>query len=241
MTPPASAPRFRPPHSWDVSPEQAVAIQRTLRGQLRIEPLRGPIEWLAAVDTGFIDNGATARAAVALFRLPELTPVEYRLAFQPVRFPYVPGLLSFRELPVVLEALEGLSRLPDLLLCDGMGIAHPRRLGIAAHLGLVTDLPSIGVGKSRLTGSYQEPGPAKGDWSPLLDGDERIGSVLRTRPGVKPLFVSPGHRTDHDDAIAWVLRTTTRYRLPEPIRFADRLASDRDAKKRPAVQRSRPA
>jgi len=231
--------RFQPPHSWDVSPEEAVAIQRQLRQRLQIQPLTAEVEWLAAVDAGFTDQGATARAAVVLFHLPEMAQVEQRLAFAPVRFPYVPGLLSFRELPVVLQALESLSRLPDLLLCDGMGIAHPRRLGIAAHLGLVTDLPSIGVGKSRLTGRYEEPGPNKGDWSPLLDHGERIGSVLRTRPGVKPLFVSPGHKTSQDDAIAWVLRTTTRYRLPEPIRAADQLASDRIAKRRAAAEKTR--
>mgnify|MGYP001198462928 CR=1 FL=1 len=230
-------PRFTPPHAWTVSPEEAVAIQRELRRSLRIEPLARDVRWVAAVDTGFADQGATARAAVVLFSYPELECVESHLAFQPVRFPYVPGLLSFRELPVVLEALERLSRLPDLIVCDGQGIAHPRRLGIAAHLGLVTDLPTIGVGKSRLIGQHEEPGDEKGDWTPLLHHGERIGSVLRTRSGVKPLFVSPGHRSDHDDAIQWVLALTTRYRLPEPIRSADRLASDRDRKRAEAARR----
>lgn len=220
-------PRFAAPHGWDVSPEQAVAIQRELRGALRIEPLTTPVRWIAGVDAGFADAGRTARAAVVLFRYPELVLEEARLAYLPVRFPYVPGLLSFRELPVVLEALNQLSRAPDLLLCDGQGIAHPRRLGIAAHLGLVTDLPSIGVGKSRLTGRFSPPGPRRGDRAPLMDGEERIGTVLRSRVGVNPLFVSPGHRTDHEDAVTWVLRCLGRYRLPEPIRAADRLASQR--------------
>lgn len=219
--------RFRAPHGWDVTAEAAVAIQKSLRDQLRIEPLQAEVRRLAAVDTGFTDEGATARAAVALFDHPGLECVETRLAYRPVEFPYVPGLLSFREIPVVLEALNALSVTPDLLICDGQGIAHPRRLGIAAHLGLITDLPSIGVGKSRLVGTYEEPGQQKGDWTPLMHRGERIGSVLRTRPGVKPLFISPGHRCDHQDAIDWVLRLTPRYRLPEPIRVADRLASNR--------------
>jgi deoxyribonuclease V len=214
-------------HSWDVTPEQAIALQRQLRERIRLSPLETPVRLIAGVDAGFTDEGATARAAVALFRYPELELVESHTALDPVRFPYVPGLLSFREIPVVLKALDQLSQRPDLLLCDGQGIAHPRRMGIATHLGLVTGIPSIGVGKSRLTGRYEEPGPEKGDRSPLMAGKEKIGTVLRSRTGIRPLFVSPGHRVSHEDAVEWVLRCLTRYRLPEPIRTADRLASAR--------------
>lgn len=131
---------------------------------------------------------------------------------------------------MILKALSQVQHQPDLLLCDGQGIAHPRRLGIATHLGLLTGIPSIGVGKSRLTGQYREPAQEKGAYSPLLDGDERIGTVLRSRTGVRPLFLSPGHLVNHADSIDWVQRCLTRFRLPEPIRTADRLASARDEK-----------
>jgi len=158
---------------------------------------------------------------------PGLEIVERSVTRVPTTFPYVPGLLSFRELPAVLAAFGKLAQIPDLLLCDGQGIAHPRRLGIASHLGLWLDLPAIGVGKSKLVGSYHEPGPTKGDSSPLLDDDEIIGAVLRSRDRVRPLFVSPGHRVSIATATHWALATTTRYRLPEPVRAADRLASRR--------------
>ncbi|HEX5513326.1 MAG TPA: deoxyribonuclease V [Gammaproteobacteria bacterium] len=218
-------------HRWDVTPAEAIAIQQRLREQVLLVPLQRPVSLIAGVDTGFTDQGATARAVIALYRYPELELVEAATALDPVRFPYVPGLLSFREIPVVLKALGQLSQQPDLLLCDGQGIAHPRRLGIATHLGLVTGIPSIGVGKSRLTGRYQEPGLEKGEQSPLLAGNERIGTVLRSRTGVRPLFVSPGHLVSHEDAVDWVMRCLTGYRLPEPIRTADRLASARQGSK----------
>ena len=137
----------------------------------------------------------------------------------------MPGLLSFRELPVVLEALEQLSTPPDLVLCDGQGIAHPRRFGIACHLGLLTDIPSIGVAKSRLCGTHEQPPNQRGAWTPLYLGEEVIGAVLRTRCGVKPLYISPGHRISLDTAIRMVMACCTRYRLPETTRYAHRLAS----------------
>jgi deoxyribonuclease V len=201
-----------------------------LRERIDLKPLDRPIGLIAGVDAGFTDAGLTARAAIAVFRYPELELIESAIALDPVRFPYIPGLLSFREIPVVLKALSQIQQQPDLLLCDGQGIAHPRRLGIAAHLGLLTDIPSIGVGKSRLIGRYQEPGQEKGAYSPLLDDGERIGTVLRSRTGVRPLFLSPGHLVSHADTIDWVQRCLTRFRLPEPIRTADRLASARDEK-----------
>jgi len=182
---------------------------------------------VAGVDAGFEDQGRVTRAAVVVLSWPGLEPSQRALSRVPTMFPYVPGLLSFRELPAVLAAFKQLEGLPDLVFCDGQGIAHPRRLGIASHLGLLLDLPTIGVGKSRLTGQFDEPGPLKGDRSPLRDGDETIGTVLRSRDHVRPLFVSPGHRISLATATDWVLKCTPRFRLPEPIRAADRLASDR--------------
>lgn len=214
-------------HRWDLSPVEAIALQRELRGQLVLTDQLGAVQRVAGVDVGFEDNGATTRAAVVVLAYPGLTVLESTLARQPTRFPYVPGLLSFREIPAVLAALEQLRVLPDLLLCDGQGIAHPRRLGIAAHLGLLTDIPAIGVGKSRLCGTHGPVPAERGGWAALRDGDEIIGAVLRTRVGVKPVFVSPGHRLSLETAIAYVMGCVTRYRLPETTRLADRLASNR--------------
>lgn len=219
--------RYDPGHPWSVTPGEAIAIQQRLRRRVTLTGGPQAIDTVAGIDVGFEDGGRTVRAAAVVLRFPALTPVTETLARVPTPFPYVPGLLSFRELPGVLAALESLDTPPDLLLCDGQGIAHPRRLGIAAHLGVITGLATIGVGKSRLTGTYEEPGAEKGDRAPLMDGDERIGTVLRTRRNVKPLFVSPGHRVSHDEAVDWVLACTPKYRLPAPIRMADRLASDR--------------
>ena len=147
------------------------------------------------------------------------------LARIPTQMPYIPGLLSFREIPAVLAAWEQLTVLPDLLLCDGQGLAHPRRFGLACHLGLLLDLPTIGVAKSRLIGSHVPPAPDKGSWQPLEDKGEVIGAVLRTRANVTPVYVSSGHRVSLRTAVAWTLRCVTRYRLPETTRAAHRLAS----------------
>lgn len=212
-------------HPWNVSIEQAVAIQSDLRGQVVRSDQFGPLHTVAGVDVGFEDNGQTTRAAVVVLRYPELNVVESALARQPTRFPYVPGLLSFREVPAVLEALEQLSALPDLLLCDGQGTAHPRRFGIACHLGLLSGLPSIGVAKSRLSGRHAPLGAERGDRQPLLDGGEVIGAVLRTRPGTKPLYISTGHRVSLESALRIVLACTPKYRLPETTRQAHNLAS----------------
>jgi deoxyribonuclease V len=212
-------------HPWDVPPAAARAIQEQLRAEVSQHDRLGAVRRVAGVDVGFEDGGRTVRAAVAVLHYPELSPAEQAVARVPTRFPYVPGLLSFRELPGVLAALERLVRPPDLLLCDGQGYAHPRRFGIACHLGVLTGLPSIGVAKTRLIGRHVEPGPRKGDWAALRDGDEVIGAVLRTRDGVKPLYVSVGHRVSLATAIDYVLGCTTRFRLPETTRAAHRLAS----------------
>ncbi len=212
-------------HPWDVSPKQAIAIQQQLRGLVRIGDDFGSPRRIAGVDVGFEQHNTITRAAVAVLDASTLELVEYAIARQPTSFPYVPGLLSFREVPAVLAALDKLSALPELLLCDGQGVAHPRRLGIACHLGVLLDLPTIGVAKSRLIGTHEEPGEEKGSWQPLHEGDELIGCVLRSRSRVKPLYISPGHRVGFEAAREMVMACTTRYRLPETTRWAHRLAS----------------
>lgn len=214
-------------HPWSVTPAEARAIQARLRGYVVTEDRLGPVRQVAGVDVGFEDGGRTTRAAVAVLAYPGLEPVEERIARVPTTFPYVPGLLSFREIPAVLAALAQLPVLPDLILCDGQGIAHPRRLGIACHLGVLLDVPTVGVAKSRLIGTHAEVPADKGGWVPLLDGGETIGAVLRTRANVKPVYVSPGHRISLPTAIDYVMGCLTRYRLPETTRRADRLASGR--------------
>lgn len=213
-------------HAWDLSPEAAVELQHQLKSEIITTDRLGEVRSVAGVDVGFEDGGNTTRAAVAVLSFPELRLVERSVARRPTSFPYVPGLLSFREVPAVLDALGKLRSVPDLLLCDGQGTAHPRRFGIACHLGLLTNLPAIGVGKSLLVGKYGEVPDNKGAWQPLIHRGETIGAVLRTRPGTKPLFISPGHRISLPTAIDYVLRCTTRYRLPETTRAAHKLASE---------------
>jgi deoxyribonuclease V len=212
-------------HPWDVTPAEARAIQEQLRDRVLRQDRLGDIRRVAGVDVGFEQGGRITRAAVAVLGFPDLEPLGEAIARLPTSFPYIPGLLSFREIPAVLAALQQLEQLPDLLLCDGQGLAHPRRFGIACHLGVLVDLPSIGVAKSRLLGEHEEPGPDKGSWEPLLDRGETIGAVVRTRSRVKPLYVSIGHRLSLDTAIRYLLACTPRYRLPETTRRAHRLAS----------------
>jgi deoxyribonuclease V len=214
-------------HSFDLEPKAAMALQEELRARVvRVDRL-GEVGTVAGVDVGFAENGRKTRAAVVVLGFPHLEPVTQTVATVPTSFPYIPGLLSFREIPAVLAALERLPRLPDLILCDGQGYAHPRRFGLACHLGVMLDLPCIGVAKSCLVGKYREPSLAKGASSPLIDDGEVIGAVVRTRRSVKPVFVSIGHRISLESAIAYVQQCVTRYRLPEPTRLADRIASAR--------------
>ena len=215
-------------HPWSVTPAEAVAIQQALRARVETTDRLPQIRHVAGVDVGFEDGGRVTRAAVVVLGYPELKPVDRAVARLPTRFPYVPGLLSFRELPAVLAAIEALAVRPDVYLCDGQGLAHPRRFGIACHLGVLIDAPSIGVAKTRLSGNHAEPPPEKGGWTPLQDGEEVIGAVLRTRTGVKPVYVSIGHRVSLATAIRLVLACTRGYRLPETTRLAHRLASARD-------------
>ena len=212
-------------HSWDVSIAEARLIQENLAQHVIIEDRFEPPRHVAGVDVGFEDGGTTTRAAIAVLSFPALQLVDSSLARCKTTFPYVPGYLSFRELPAVLLALDNLQTIPEMFLCDGQGIAHPRRFGIACHLGLLTNIPSIGVAKSRLFGVHDEPGENKGDWTYLRNNDQRIGVVLRTRNHVKPLYVSPGHRVSLAGARNMVMACVTRYRLPETTRHAHKLAS----------------
>jgi len=217
--------QFQTLHSWEVTPRKAIAIQENLRASIVRQDRLGALHTVAGVDVGFEQDGKVTRAAVAVLSLPGLEPREAIIARRRTSFPYVPGLLSFREAPAILEALSQLKIAPDLLMCDGQGMAHPRRVGLACHLGLLCDLPSIGVGKSRLIGINEPVGEERGKSQPLMDSDELIGMVLRTRTGVKPVFVSIGHRVSLERAVEIVLQCAPKYRLPEPIRQAHRLAS----------------
>lgn len=212
-------------HRWDLTPAAAMRLQQSLRGRVERRDRLGAVRRVAGVDVGFEDGGRVTRAAVAILSFPALELIDCAIARLPTRFPYVPGLLSFREAPAILAALGALREPPDLVLVDGQGVAHPRRLGIASHLGLAANLPTIGVAKSRLIGTHREPGARRGARAALKDGAETIGAVLRTRTGVKPLYVSIGHRVSLDAAVGFVLACTTRYRLPETTRWAHRLAS----------------
>lgn len=212
-------------HSWGLKPNQAIALQLALRNRLVHTWDGRPVTTVGGIDVSIKDG--LARAAVVTLHFPELTPIEGVTAEVQITFPYIPGLLSFREGPVVLAAWEKLAHKPDLLLFDGQGIAHPRGIGIASHLGLWLERPSIGVAKSRLYGRHAEPGGQRADWVELMDEKDPkqvIGAVLRTRTDVKPVYVSPGHLIDVKHSVHFVLACCTRYRLPEPIRWAHRVA-----------------
>jgi deoxyribonuclease V len=211
---------------WPATAAEAVAIQNDLRKQVVTTDRLTSVSLVAGVDVGFESGGEVTRAAVAVLSYPDLVLVDQAVAKTPTGFPYIPGLLSFREIPALLLALEKISKVPDLILCDGQGIAHPRRLGIASHLGLLIDVPTIGVGKSLLVGRYDMPPDERGSWSPLVHYKETIGAVLRTRKGFNPLFISPGHRISLETSIAYVLACTPRYRLPETTRMAHHMASN---------------
>ncbi|PLZ97457.1 endonuclease V [Fischerella thermalis CCMEE 5268] len=215
-------------HAWTLSVEEAIAIQEQMQAEvITSDQLQQPVKYVAGVDMGFEADGTISRAAVAVLSFPELELQETSLARRPTSFPYIPGFLSFREIPAVLDALEKIKITPDLILCDGQGIAHPRRFGIACHLGVIVNIPSIGVAKSLLVGKHEELPDTRGSWQPLIHKDEIVGAVLRTRVGVKPVYVSSGHRISLPTAIDYVLRCTPKYRLPETTRIADKLASDR--------------
>lgn len=229
-------------HNWNVTPAQARAIQDDMARRIIIRPLKQPPRLVAGLDCAFSADKKRIGAVIVVLTFPELEPVETAHAIQTVPFPYVPGLLTFREAPACLAAAQKLKYHPDLFLVDGQGIAHPRRIGLASHLGLFLDTPTIGCAKSRLIGQYDPPSPLKGSFTLLKDKksdraaarlakpnrgtksqnptEETIGAVLRTRDHTKPLFVSPGHLTTLEDAVTYTLQCCTKYRLPEPTRQA---------------------
>lgn len=212
----------RAPHRFALSPAEAIALQRRLAARVVICAPRRPLRVLAGVDCAFSRDGERCLAAAVLWDLEARAPIETRCAWRPLRFPYVPGLLSFREAPAILAALRRLRGTPDALLVDGHGLAHPRRFGIACHLGVLVGIPSIGVAKSRLCGEHAEPGPRRGARAALVHEGERVGSVLRTREGSRPVYVSVGHLVDLASAEEIVLAAGAGHRLPEPTRLADR-------------------
>ncbi len=214
------------PGTWreGLSPREAMGLQAELAGRVRRAPLPRRIETVAGVDVSV--RGGRARAAVVALSFPALEIVEQHAAEVPLSFPYVPGLLAFREMPAILAAFAGIERAPDVLLVDGHGLAHPRRFGIACHVGVAFDLPAIGIGKTRFVGEHTEPAARRGSRRRLVHEGEVIGYALRTRDGVRPVYVSVGHRAREEDALRLVLRCAPRFRLPEPIRAADRLAGE---------------
>ncbi|HLE93817.1 MAG: deoxyribonuclease V [Sulfuricaulis sp.] len=218
---------MKPPKtvSWPRRIAAARRLQEQLRTKVITEDMFEKIHTVAGIDVGFEKNGTVTRAAVVVLDFPGLTLREQVIARRPTRFPYVPGYLSFREAPAALAALKKLRTRPDLVLCDGQGLAHPRRFGLACHLGLLANIPSIGVAKSRLIGTHEKVPEKRGCWRPLVDNGEMIGVVLRTRTGVKPVYVSVGYGISLTTAIAYVMHCTTRYRLPETTRLAHKLAS----------------
>jgi deoxyribonuclease V len=233
-------------HPWNVSPGEARKIQEELRALWQGKDALGKIQTVAGLDASFVLVGSQAlgkrhnrwhltkdanRAigCVVTYRFPEMQELQRMQAVLPLEFPYIPGLLSFREIPVLLEALRKLRALPDLLFCDAQGYAHPRRFGLASHLGVLLDRPSIGCAKSILIGTHAELPARAGSWTPLIDPDashEQIGAALRTRAGVRPIYVSQGHRVSLQTAIQLTLAATDGYRIPRPTREADRYAGE---------------
>jgi deoxyribonuclease V len=207
-------------HNFNVTTHQAREIQLKLAGMVCRQNHIGQPRLIAGVDISVNRVKKEAVAAVVVLSYPELKIEEVSVFMGWPEFPYVPGLLTFREAPLILEAYNKLKMTPELVFVDGQGIAHPRRIGIASHLGLLLDRPTIGCAKSRLIGEFEPPGDSAGSFSDLKDGDEVIGAVLRTRAGVKPLFVSIGHNIDLPNAVKWVLACCRGYRLTEPARFA---------------------
>ena len=206
-----------------VNVRRAIAVQERLRGLVERRDRLGRVRRIAGVDVSVRDG--RARAAVVVMG-PDLEVIESRTAERRATFPYVPGLLAFRELPAIKKAMRALDRLPDLAIVDGHGFAHPRRFGIACHVGVEFGIPSIGCGKSLFVGDHAEPAPARGSWTKLIHKGETIGAALRTRHDVRPIYVSTGHRVSLSTAIRWILKLAPRFRLPEPISAADALAGE---------------
>ncbi|MCS7230215.1 MAG: endonuclease V [Candidatus Kryptonium sp.] len=211
---------YRTLHPWDVSIEDAIKIQNQLRGLVKIEQLSEKIRYIAGADISFDKGSNIVYAGIVILKFPELEEIEHSLLITEVNFPYIPGLLSFRESPALIKAWEKIKNIPDLVVIDGQGIAHPRRFGIASHFGVLIDKPTIGCAKSLLIGKYEEPANKAGSYSYLYDSGEIIGAVLRTRDNVQPVFVSVGHKITLDESIKLIMQMIRNYRIPEPTRQA---------------------
>lgn len=212
-------------HDWALTPREAVELQKRLRASVRVEPLKKRVETIAGADISFNKFDPTIYTGIVVLRLPTLEVVEEVGLVSETKFPYVPGLLSFRESPSVLEAWAKLKTEPDAVMFDGQGIAHPRRVGIASHVGLIVNRPTLGCAKSVLVGRFEEPGEQRGSWSPMIDKGETIGAALRTKTRVQPIYVSPGHLIDLAGAIELTLQCDGGYRQPEPTRRAHLLVN----------------
>ncbi|HVF56790.1 MAG TPA: deoxyribonuclease V [Pyrinomonadaceae bacterium] len=217
--------RFEQLHDWKLLPREAVELQKSLRERVRIEPLAREIETIAGADISFNKFSPVVYAGIVVLRLPSLEVVEEVGVVSETLFPYVPGLLSFRETPSVLEAWAKLKTEPDAVMFDGQGIAHPRRVGIASHVGLLINRPTLGCAKSVLVGKFEDPAEERGSWSPMVDKGETVGAALRTKTRVHPIYVSPGHLIDLEGAVALTLRCDGGYRQPEPTRRAHLLVN----------------
>ncbi|MCG3138130.1 MAG: Endonuclease V [Phycisphaerae bacterium] len=215
-------------HSWELTPSQAIDLQRTLALQIRTQPeLRiNQIRTIAGADCAFDTTGRIGYAGVIVYSYPQLEELQRVGRQGQVAFPYIPGLLSFREAPLLLQAFDKLEQLPDVIILDGQGIAHPRRFGIACHIGLLLDRPTIGCAKSRLVGDHAEPDQKPGSMTPLMHGDEQVGCVLRTRRNTKPIYLSVGHRLDLLTATTLIMQCVDGYRIPKPTRQADRYVAE---------------
>ncbi|HTI14369.1 MAG TPA: deoxyribonuclease V [Dictyobacter sp.] len=220
---------MEPLHEWNLTPEKAIELQQKLAKEVILEDQVGDVRYVAGVDMAINQDLNAAHAAVVLLKYPEMEIVERHTYEEPMRMPYVPGLLSFREAPSVIGAIAKLKQKPDLVMVDGQGIAHPRRLGIGAHLGLWIGIPTIGCAKSILVGHYDNDtlGTEAGSWQPLIYRGETIGAAVRTRTNVKPMYISAGHMISLETSIKYVLACSKGYRLPEPTRQADKLSKDK--------------
>ncbi len=207
-------------HAWNLTPAEAIELQKKLRSQIQLMPLQKAIKLIGGTDMSYNKFSDVIYAGIILLNAETMQVVGHSLVVDQMQFPYIPGLLSFREIPSLIKAWEQLKEKPDIMLVDGHGIAHSRRMGIAAHLGLLTQTPTIGCAKKILYGKYQEPAPEKGSYSPIYDKDEIIGFALRTKDKVQPMFVSPGNLITLEETVDFVMRCTRGYRLPEPTRQA---------------------
>lgn len=214
-----------PQHSWSLTPREAIERQQQLRTKVQLTPLAEPPRWIAGADLSYEIGGKELWAVIVVMDARDLSVQGWSGVRDEMRFPYVPGLLSFREIPALMKAWDQMEDKPDLIMADGHGIAHPRRMGIATHLGLLTDTPTLGCGKNILVGEHAPLGEAKGDHQPLIHQNETVGYALRTRTRVKPMYISPGHRLDLEGARELALAAVGKYRMPETTRQAHRLVN----------------